>query len=100
MLQGSFDHLIYPDYLQEKLNIFSDDSLDSELFSIVVELVNIPALVDYIFFQGFVHELDTYLVPTPQYITDRPFEVRGPDFISMRRFHQNNPQIKQVSIYI
>ena len=94
MPQGSFDHLIYPDYLQEKLNIFSDDPLDFELLSIVVELVNIPVLVDHIFFQGFVHELDTYLVPTPQYITDRPFEVCGPDFISMKRFHRNNTQIK------
>ena len=83
MPQGAYDHLIYPDYLQEKLNIFPDNSLDSESRGIVVELVNIAVLVEYIFFQGFVHHLDIHLVPAPQYIADRPFEICGPDFISM-----------------
>ena len=93
MPQGSYDHLIYPDYSQEKLNIFSDDSLDSELLGIVIKLVDIPVLMEYIFFQGFVYELNIHLVPAPQYIADRSFEIRGPDFISVRRFHRNNAQI-------
>jgi hypothetical protein len=58
--------------------------LDSELLGIVIELINIPVFMGYIFFQGFVDELDINLVPVSQYITDRSLEVKGLDLIPMR----------------
>lgn len=68
-----------------------DDFLDSELLRIVVDLVNIPVFMDYIFSQSFVHELNVHLVPAPQYITDCPFEVKGLDIILVRRFCCDKP---------
>jgi hypothetical protein len=85
---------------QENLDIFPDNFLDSELFGIAIEQINIPFFFTHISFQCLVNKLDIDLVPAPHYITDRPFKVRSSNFITMRRFHRNDSQIEQIPIYI